>query len=57
MDFASSSRAAENRERWKGIVARSSVEPQRSCKVMDRIVQIIEQQRLRLHELHGGIYL
>ena len=27
MDFASSTRAAENRTRWKGIVAKSSVMP------------------------------
>ena len=34
MDFASSTRAAENRTRWKGIVANSSVVPQRPSKVM-----------------------
>ena len=34
MDFASSTRAAENRSRWKGIVANSSVVPRRSSKVM-----------------------
>ena len=34
MDFASSSRAAENRSRWKGIVANSSVVPRRPPKVM-----------------------
>ena len=34
MDFASSTRAAENRSRWKGIVANSSVVPQRPSKVM-----------------------
>ena len=34
MDFASSTRAAENRSRWKGIVANSSVVPQRPPKVM-----------------------
>ena len=28
MDFASSTRAAENRTKWKGIVANSSVVPQ-----------------------------
>ena len=33
-DFASSTRAAENRSRWKGIVANSSVVPRRSSKVM-----------------------
>ena len=35
MDFASSTRAAENRTRWKGIVANSSVVPQRPSKVME----------------------
>ena len=34
MDFASSTRAAENRSRWKGIVANSSVMPRRPSKVM-----------------------
>ena len=34
MDFASSTRAAENRTRWKGIVANSSVVPRRLSKVM-----------------------
>ena len=34
MDFASSTRTAENRTRWKGIVANSSVVPQRPSKVM-----------------------
>ena len=34
MDFASSTRAAENRSRWKGIVAKSSVVPRRPPKVM-----------------------
>ena len=33
MDFASSTRAAENRSRWKGIVANSSVVPRRPSKV------------------------
>ena len=33
-DFASSTRAAENRTRWKGIVANSSVVPRRPSKVM-----------------------
>ena len=33
-DFASSTRAAENRSRWKGIVANSSVVPRRPSKVM-----------------------
>ena len=34
MDFASSTRAAENRSGWKGIVAKSSVVPRRPSKVM-----------------------
>ena len=34
MDFASSTRATENRSRWKGIVANSSVVPRRPSKVM-----------------------
>ena len=33
MDFASSTRTAENRTRWKGIVANSSVMPRRPSKV------------------------
>ena len=36
MDFASSTRAAENRSRWKGIVANSSVVPRRP-RLWDRI--------------------
>ena len=34
IDFASSARAAEDRTRWKRIVVKSSVVPQRPCKVM-----------------------
>ena len=34
MDFASSTRTAENRTRWKGIVANSYVVPRRPSKVM-----------------------
>ena len=34
MDFASSTRAPENRSRWKEIVANSSVVPRRPSKVM-----------------------
>ena len=33
MDFASSTRAAENITRWKGIVANSSVVPRRPSEV------------------------
>ena len=34
MDFVSSTRVAENRTRWKGIVANSSVVSRRTSKVM-----------------------
>ena len=34
MDFASSTRAVENRTRWKGVVANLSVVPRRSSKIM-----------------------
>ena len=34
MDFASSTRAAEDRTRWKGVVAKSPVVPQRPGKAM-----------------------
>ena len=34
MDYASSTRAAENKTRWKGIVANSSVVPRRPSNVM-----------------------
>ena len=34
MDFARSTRAAENRSRWKGVVVNSSVVPRRPSKVM-----------------------
>ena len=34
MDFASSTRTADDRARWKGIVANSSVVPRRPSKVM-----------------------
>ena len=34
--FASSSRAAENRTRWKGIVANSSVDTRRPSKIMGK---------------------
>ena len=49
MDFASSTRAAENRTRWKGIVANSSVVPDDLPRLWDRI----EKQKLPcvFHEL------
>ena len=34
VDFASPTRAAEDRTNWKGVVAKSSVVPQRPDKVM-----------------------
>ena len=34
MDFASSARAVANRSGWKGIVAKSSVMPQRPCNII-----------------------
>ena len=37
MDFASSTRAAENRTKWKGIVANSSVVPDDLPRLWDRI--------------------
>ena len=37
MDFVSTTRTAENRTRWKRIVAKSSVVPRRLCKVMEYI--------------------
>ena len=37
MDFASSTRAAANRSRWKGIVANLSVMPLRPSKVLGKI--------------------
>ena len=45
MDFASSTRTAENRTRWEGIVANSSVMPRRSSKVMGQ--NRIEQATFR----------
>ena len=34
MNFATSTRATEDRTRWKGRVVKSSVVPQQPCKVM-----------------------
>ena len=34
MEFASSTRAASDRNMWKGVVVKSSVVPQRPYKVM-----------------------
>ena len=52
MDFVSSSRAAENRTRWKGIVANLSGMPRRSTKVMR--YNRIELNRDALN--HFGLY-
>ena len=35
MNFASSARTVEDRTRWKGIVVKSSVVPQRPRKIME----------------------
>ena len=56
MDFASSTRAAEDRTRWKGIVIKSSVVPQRPHNVMgynrldsDNVVRInFQHSRIRI---------
>ena len=37
MDFASSARAAKNRTKWKGVVAKSSVVFQRPARLWDRL--------------------
>ena len=36
LEFTKSQRAAENREKWRKLVAKSSVVPQRSLWLMDR---------------------
>ena len=36
LDFAKSQRAAENREKWRKLVAKSSVVPQRPSRLRDR---------------------
>ena len=46
MDFTSSTRAAEDRTRWKGVVANSSEVPQRPGKVMGETRLDIEQKYL-----------
>ena len=48
MDFASSTRAAENRTRWKGIIANSSVVTRRPPKVMElnRIEKITVTEKI-----------
>ena len=45
MDFASSTRTAEDKTRWRGIAAKSSVVPQRPCKIMGQT---------RLDRTHGN---
>ena len=61
--FVSLIRAAENRTRWKGIVVKSSMVPQLSCKIMGLIESVMELRprqgnfRLvfRLFSLMGGL--
>ena len=48
MDFASSTRAAENRSRWKGIVVNSSVVPDDLPRLWDRIEKKKKSQGLTL---------
>ena len=36
LEFAKSQRTVENRERWRKLVAKSSVVPQRSSRLRDR---------------------
>ena len=55
MDFASSTRAAENRSRWKGIVANSSVVPRRPPKVMgwNRIDEVTNKDDCKTNQIVG----
>ena len=46
MDFVSSTRAAENRTKWKGIVANSSVVPQRPSPLMTTSTSILSGKNL-----------
>ena len=46
MDFASSTRPAENRSRWKGIVANSSVVlHENQCLSLGRVTQITQSEK------------
>ena len=53
MDYASSTRTAESRTRWKGIVVKSSVVPQQPCQVMGytKLCFILLKIYLRLQNL------
>ena len=52
MDITSTTRAAENRTRWKGIVANSYVVPRRPSKVM----AIELNKKLQVMPLHKSIF-
>ena len=43
MDIVSSTRAVVNGTRWRRIVAKSSVAPQRPCKVMEKTRLVLEK--------------
>ena len=47
MDFASSTRAAENRSKWKGIAAKSSVVPNELAWLWDKIENYDTMSRCR----------
>ena len=51
MDFATSTRAAELRTRWKGNAAKSSVLPQQSSKVMGKKRKKDFQEKNRQNEV------
>ena len=46
MEFVNSTKAAENRTRWKGIVANSSVMPQWPLPLMTKSTSIIDGKNL-----------
>ena len=56
IDFARSIRVAENRTRWRGIAAKSSVVPQRPCKTLGQSRYFI-QTRARLFKTNDIISL
>ena len=49
MDFASSTKAAENRTRGKGIVVKSFAVPQRPYKVMTSLLPCMVNYQSRLY--------
>ena len=54
MDFTSSTRAAENRTRWRGIVANSSVGPHDLPRLWDRKKNRIEcNQRKQMEKAYS----